>query len=222
MYLKYCRKKDLDYLKSKYENEIKNLILRNDDSIYKNFIIYDFVLNSKGGRDKILDCGSGPSPLAWLLCDYFKEGHMIDISVKNKFSKQNLNHNIGDFFSYIETHEDNSIDYALDGCSLIHFEYDETGNTGLIKSANSLYRKIKKNGYLVIASDVISHLEESDHGQKEFLKVKDMIEIYESEGFNLIGEFDYESINNDFVIDLNYHGKSRFDLTYCNLIFKKN
>ena len=49
-----------------------------------------------------------------------------------------------------------------------------------------------------------------------------MIGIYESAGFNLAGEFDYDSINDDFIIDLDYHGRSRFNLTYCNLIFKKN
>ena len=222
MYLKYCNRKDLEYLKSRYEEEIKNLPLKNDDSTYKNFVIYDFVLNSNGGRDKFIDCGSGPSPLAWLLCDYFKEGHMIDISVNNKFSKGNLYHNVGDFFSYIETHDNESVDYALDGCSLTHFEYGEHGNTGLVKSAESLYRKIKKGGYVVIASDVISHLDPSDYGQKEFLRAKDMINIYESAGFKLIGEFDYSSIDEDFIIDLDYHGKSRFNLAYCNLIFKKN
>ena len=222
MYLKYCEKKDLEIIRSKYKNEIENLPLKNDDSTYKNFIIYDFVLNSDGGREKFLDCGSGPSPLAWLLCDHFKEGHMIDISVNNTFAKDNLYHNKGNFFSYIETHGDNTIDYALDGCSLTHFEYNEKNNAGLIKSANSLYRKIKKGGYVVVASDVLSHLDESDHNQKEFIKVKDMIEIYESAGFNMIGEFDYNSINDDFIINLDYHGRSRFDLAYCNIIFKKN
>ena len=222
MYLKYCEKKDLEYLISKYKKEIENLPLQNNDSIYKNFIIYDFVLNSIGGRDKILDCGSGPSPLTWLLCDHFKEGHMIDISVKNPFQKRNLYHNIGDFFTYLETHENNSIDYALDGCSLTHFEYNEKGNTGLIKSADSLYSKMKKGGYVVIASDVLSHLDKLNPDQKEFVKVKDMIEIYESSGFKMIGEFDYNSINEDFTINIDYHGKFRFDLSYCNLIFIKD
>jgi hypothetical protein len=147
---------------------------------------------------------------------------MIDISVNNNFSKENLYHNIGDFFSYVETHENESIDYALDGCSLTHFEYDESGNTGLVKAAKSLYQKIKKGGYVVVASDVLSHLDESNHDQKEFIKAKDMIEIYESAGFKMIGEFDYESINDNFIIDIDYHGRSRFNLTYCNLIFKKN
>jgi hypothetical protein len=222
MYLKYCESKDLETLRSKYKNEIENLPLKNDDSIYKNFIIYDFVLNSDGGRDKFLDCGAGPSPLAWLLCDHFREGHMIDISVNNKFVKENLYHNIGDFFSYVETHGDESIDYALDGCSLTHFEYGESGNTGLIKAAKSLYKKIKKGGYLVVASDVLSHLDDHYHDQKEFIKAKDMIEIYESAGFKTIDEFDYGSVNNDFIIDLDYNGESRFNLTYCNLIFKKD
>jgi hypothetical protein len=153
MYLKYCEKKDLEILRSKYKNEIENLPLKNDDSTYKNFVIYDFVLNSGGGRDKFLDCGAGPSPLAWLLCDHFKEGHMIDISVNNKFTKDNLHHNIGDFFTYIETHEDESIDYALDGCSLTHFDYNEEGNVGLVKSANFLYRKIKKCGIVIFLAD---------------------------------------------------------------------
>jgi hypothetical protein len=147
---------------------------------------------------------------------------MIDLSVKNNFSKDNLYHNIGDFFSYIEKHEDESIDYALDGCSLTHFEYDDSGNTGLVKSAESLYRKIKKGGYVVIASDVLSHLDNSDYDQKEFIRAKDMIRIYESAGFKMIGEFDYDSIDKDFIIDLEYHGRSRFNLVYCNLIFKKN
>lgn len=221
MYLKYCEKKDLEYLRERYKEEIQNLYLKNDDCTYKNFVIYDFVLNSDGGREKFVDCGSGPSPLAWLLCDFFKEGHMIDISVKNHFRKENLHHNIGDFFSYMETHDDNSIDYALDGCSIIHFEYSKDRNSGLEKAAEVLSRKIKPGGYLVIASDVIPHLSTSYHGQSEFLKVDDMIKIYEDRGLKLIGDFNYDTINDEFVIDLEYHGISRFNLTYCNIIFKK-
>ena len=221
MYLKYCEKKDLEYLRERYKGEIQNLYLKNDDCTYKNFVIYDFVLNSDGGREKFVDCGSGPSPLAWLLCDFFKDGHMIDISVRNPFEKENLHHNIGDFFSYMESHDDNSIDYALDGCSIIHFEYNDSGNSGLERAADVLSRKVKSGGYLVIATDVISHLDPSYHGQREFLKVDDMIKIYESKGFKLIGDFNYNSINDDFVIDLEYHGISRFNLTYCNIIFKK-
>jgi hypothetical protein len=81
---------------------------------------------------------------------------------------------------------------------------------------------MKKGGYVVIASDVLSHLDELNPDQKEFIKVKDMIEIYESAGFKMIGEFDYNSINQDFTINIDYHGKFRFDLSYCNLIFIKN
>jgi hypothetical protein len=221
MNLKYCQREDLDYLKQKYQKEIEHLYLKNDDCTYKNFIIYDFVLNSDGGRDKFVDCGSGPSPLAWLLCDYFKDGYMIDVSVKNPFQKPNLHHNIDDFFSYMETHDDDSIDYALDGCSITHFEYNSKSNTGLLKAADVLYRKVKKGGYLVIASDVLSHFDQSNHDQGEFITVKDMIDIYESKGFKLIGDFDYNSLNEEYVIDLEYHGISRFNLAYSNLIFKK-
>ena len=135
--------------------------------------------------------------------------------------RENLYHNIGDFFTYIESHEDNTINYALDGCSLTHFEYDENGNIGLEKAANVLYRKIKKGGYLVIASDVIAHTENSYYNQKEFIKVDDMIRIYELAGFKIIGDFDYKSIDDEFTIDLEYHGISRFNLSYCNLIFQK-
>jgi len=221
MYLKYCEGKDLEILRSKYKNEIESLPLKNDDSTYKNFIIYDFVMNSNGEKNKFVDCGAGPSPLAWLLCEHFKEGHMIDISVSNTFQRENLYHNIGDFFTYIESHEDNTINYALDGCSLTHFEYDENGNTGLLKAADSLYRKIKNGGYVVIASDVISHTDESYYNQNEFIKVDDMIRIYESSGFKLIGDFNYDTLNEDFNINVDYHGISQFKVTYCNLIFKK-
>jgi hypothetical protein len=221
MYLKYCEGKDLEILRSKYKNEIESLPLKNDDSTYKNFIIYDFVMNSNGEKNKFVDCGAGPSSLAWLLCEHFEEGHMIDISVKNSFQRENLYHNIGDFFTYIESHEDNTINYALDGCSLTHFEYGENGNTGLLKAADSLYRKIKNGGYVVIASDVISHTDESYYNQNEFIKVDDMIRIYESSGFKLIGDFNYDTLNEDFNINVDYHGISQFKVTYCNLIFKK-
>ena len=80
---------------------------------------------------------------------------------------------------------------------------------------------MKSGGYLVIATDVLSHLDQSYHGQGEFIKVKDMIDIYESKGFKLIGDFDYGSLNDEYVIDLEYHGISRFNLTYSNIIFKK-
>ena len=106
-------------------------------------------------------------------------------------------------------------------CALTHFEYGEEGNTGLVKAADSLYRKIKEGGYLVIASDVIAHTDESYHNQNEFVKVDDMIRIYESAGFKLIGDFNYDTLNEDFDINVDYHGISQFKVTYCNLIFKK-
>jgi hypothetical protein len=222
MYLKYCEKKDIDFLREKYSKEIEYLPLKNDDSTYKNFIIYDFIKNSDGKKGKFVDCGSGPSPLSWLLCDMFEEGHMIDISVKNNFNKSNLYHNIGDFFSYMETHEDETIDYALDGCSIIHFNYDENGNIGLQKAAEILSRKIKKNGYFVMASDVISHKETTYFNQNEFVKVDDIIKTFELNGFKLIGDFNYDSMDKECTIQLEYHGKSVFEITYCSLIFKKN
>ena len=221
MYLKYCQKTDLEYLREKYSSEIQHLTTKNEDSTYKNFIIYDFVINSDGGRDKFLDCGAGNSPLAWLLCDHFKDGYMVDLEFKNSFTKENLHHNISDFFSYIETHDDDSINYALDVCALTHFEYGEEGNTGLVKAADSLYRKIKRGGYLVIASDVLSHTDMSSHNQNEFIRVDDMIKIYESAGFKLIGDFNHDSLNEDFDIDVDYHGISKFKITYSKIIFTK-
>ena len=60
----------------------------------------------------------------------------IRIRVVCGMNKENSSSNV------TPTHEDESIDYALDGCSLTHFEYDENGNTGLVKAAKSLYQKI--------------------------------------------------------------------------------
>ena len=221
MYLKYVNKKDLEYLKEKYKSQIEHFLYKSDDCIYKNLLIYDFVSNSVGEKDKFIDCGAGPSALAWLLCDFFKDGYTIDVEVKNHFHKNNLHSNIGDFFSYMENHEDESINYALDGCSITHFERNEKENTGLKKAADILYKKIKKNGYFVMASDVISHLDSSCHNQTEYIKVKDMIKIYESKGFKMIGDFDYNSLDENFYIDIDYKGISKFKLTYCNLIFQK-
>jgi len=217
---KYCEKSDLSYLKNKYSKYIQYFITSSDDCLFKNLSIIDFAINNNGPKDKFIDCGSGPSPLAWILCDYFTDGYMIDISVSNQFAKDNLHHNIGDFFSYIQSHEDSSIDYAFDGCSITHFEHDSYNNIGFNRSAELLSKKIKDGGYVVMSTDVIDHLV-NNRVQMEYLKVSDIIEIFNSNGFKLISNFDYDSLNDDCSINLNYYGRSMIKLVYCNLTFQK-
>lgn len=218
---KYCSKPDLEYYKQKYSQYISLFETPNDDSLFKNLSILDFVINVNANKDIFIDCGSGPSPLSYLLCDYFKDGFMIDKSVKNKFKKSNLHHNIGDFFNFLIDFEDYSIDFALDGCSLTHFGYDEHSNWGLKKTSELFSKKIKKGGFFVMSTDVLSHNSNNNYSQHEFIKVNDIIEIFNKVGFDLISEFDYSSIDDDFKIDLDYHGKFRLNLYYCNLVFKK-
>jgi hypothetical protein len=189
--------------------------------LYKNLSILDFVSNNISSKDRFLDCGSGPSPLAYILCDQFSEGYMIDISVRNSFVKKNLHHNIGDFFEYLCTIPDGSLDYALDGCSLIHFNYNNYENVGLVRASELLSKKIKNNGYLVMSSDVISHLQEEKLNQSEFLKVENIINIFNRNDLHLICDFDYDSLDENFNINLNYHNRFMINLNYCNLVFQK-
>jgi hypothetical protein len=193
----------------------------NVDCLYKNFSILDLVLNTSGGRKKFLDCGSGPSPLSYLLCEYFEEGHMIDIGVANPFNRENLHHNIGDFFEYLSKIEDYSLDYALDGCSVTHFKYDNEKNTGLIEASSLLSKKIKKGGYFIMSTDVIGHDDGVKYNQSEFLKTNDIINIFEKNNLILTTEFDYDSLEKNFNIDLDYHNRFRINLNYCNLTFQK-
>lgn len=146
---------------------------------------------------------------------------MIDIGVKSPFNKDNLYHNIGDFFEYLNGVDDDSLDYALDGCSLTHFDYNDNENVGLKKTSNLLSKKLKKGGYLVMSSDVISHLVEGAQNQSEFLKVDEIIKIFEDNNLKLISSFNYDSLDGNFEIDLNYHNRFRIILNYCNLVFKK-
>jgi len=151
----------------------------------------------------LLEPGCAYCSLCGVLCkkNDIKECYLFDYDVvsgndilntqQNIFDINNIKTKIifkgGDFFSRINEVPDNSIDVVIDGCSLTHF-YGKDGIKCWNNAATILYTKLKKNGYIIISSDVkhSENIEESSGAiNDEFIYPNDIINIFEKNGYKL-------------------------------------
>lgn len=222
MYNKYITRTDLDTLKTKYAHHLNKFDNKKDDSLFKNLNILSFVEDSitPNTNKKVIDIGGGHSPLGMILTDLFENVYCVDL----EFSNKNVTKNIvvrDDFFNYIKNHNDGTFDYMVDSCALTHFAHNSQSNIGLETAAQLIYNKLKPGGYFVMSTDVLPHTIPDTYNQKEFIYSKEIIEIFEKQNFKLTSTFDYDSIEPEHEIHLDYHGKCNMILNYCSLIFKK-
>lgn len=222
MNLKYCETSDLNYIKQTYEELIKLFVTKSDDCLFKNFSIYDFILKSNLSGKRCMDVGAGTSGLGYLLCERFDEVIIVDIAENNNFSHKNLNHVRANFFEYASNLEDNSFDLIVESCAITHFEYNEKENTGLQKCAKIIQRILKPNSYFLMSSDVLSENSLDSEGQKQYIKVSQMIDIFSNNNLKLINSFDYNSFDNNCFVKLYYNNNTNFTLNHANFIFKKD
>lgn len=153
--------------------------------------------------DTLLEPGCAYCSLSACLCKKYNinncylfdynnvSGHDINNTQQNIFDSNNINTKIlfkgGDFFKRIDEVPDNSIDVAIDGCSITHFG-GKDGINCWNTAAKTLYTKLKKNGYMIISSDV-KHSEniEESYGaiNDEFIYPNDIIKIFEQNDYQL-------------------------------------
>lgn len=222
MNLKYCELSDLDYIKKTYDNHIKMFVTKTDDCLFKNFSIYDFIVKNNLSGKICMDIGAGTSGLGYILCDRFEEVIIVDMEEKNNFNHKNLKHVRANFFEYAHILEDNSFDLIVESCAITHFEHNKKENIGLHKCAKIIQRILKPNSYFIMSSDVLLENSLDTEGQKEYIKVSEIINIFSNNNLKLINPFNYESINNDCFVKLNYNNNPNFTLNHANFIFKKD
>jgi 2-polyprenyl-3-methyl-5-hydroxy-6-metoxy-1,4-benzoquinol methylase len=218
---KYCESNDITFIQEKYKNIIEMFVTKSDDCLFKNFSIYDFIIKNNLFGKKCMDIGAGTSGLGYILCDRFEEVIIVDMAEKNNFHHKNLKHIRANFFEYADILEDNSFDLIVESCAITHFEHNTEENTGLQKCASIIQRILKPDSYFIMSSDVISEDSTDTVGQKEFIKASEIINIFANNGLKLINTFNYNTINNNCVIKLNYNKNLNFTLNYANFVFKK-
>jgi 2-polyprenyl-3-methyl-5-hydroxy-6-metoxy-1,4-benzoquinol methylase len=219
--LKYCEIKDLIYFKDQYKENIKTFVTTSDDCLFKNLSIYDFVIKNNLHGKRCMDIGAGTSALGYMLCDRFDEVIIIDMAENNSFYHTKLQHVRDNFFNYETNLSDNSFDLIVESCAITHFEHNSEENIGLKKCAKIISRILKPNSFFLMSSDVISENSIESQGQKEFIKAKEIIDIFETYNLKLISPFDNSSENNDCIIKINYNNNPNFILNYANFVFKK-
>lgn len=221
MFCKYCSSDDIKSIENFYSNQIRLFAHKAHDALFKNFAPYHFIQSNQIKGTRCIDIGAGPSPLGFLLCDYFEEVHLIDLDVPNNFQHSRLVKKLGNFFDYVKNIPQDYFDFAIDGCSITHFEYNQEKNIGLEKCAEAIRRLLRTDGIFIMTSDVLPPTDYRNTNQKQYLKVPEIIEIFENYNLHLIKDFDYASYNTEMVVKLNWNNDADFTLNFANMIFKK-
>ena len=219
--LKYCESNDVSFIHEKYKNIIEIFVTKSDDCLFKNFSIYDFIIKNKITGKNCLDIGAGTSALGFLLCDHFEKVYIVDMAEPNQFTHDKLIHVRDNFFNYSKSLKDNFFDTIVESCAITHFEHNKDENLGIKKCAIEINRLLKPNGYFIMSSDIILEDSQENFGQKEFIKVSEIIEIFKMNNLNLVESFDYSAKDNGLTVKINYNNNPNFTLNYANFVFQK-
>lgn len=169
----------------------------NYDALWKwSSILFLFdTIREKMVGNEIIEAGGGHSPISKILSEqynvtnidkdfndrWFPEG--IGLEIKESDSLHLIE---SDFIKHCKILPDNSIDVVIDGCSIIHFDTDTTNiNKGLFESAKQIYRILKKDGYFIMATDVLYPDELKLKSSGEFLYPSDVVKCVEKSGMRL-------------------------------------
>ena len=182
----------------------------------------------------LLEPGCGISELSAFLCKKYDTStvYLFDFNIVNGidvYKKQQFIFNLhktnttivmknGDFFSRIQEVPDNSVDLIIDGCSVTHFSGNDTVyNSGITswKNASIFFKKkLKKNGYVVISSDIKNHddILNAVDSVHEFVYPNDIINIFVNNGFKIV--FDAIISNNEI------EGVTPYNLKVMSICFQ--
>lgn len=208
MFNRVLNKKDLEIFKKEIEeNEYpKNFphidLWGKDDAILKWISVLQEVRSLNRKKLKVVDLGSGSGCTPHIIASWGYDVTAIDIANINHFCTNSLVKMVlNDVLIEIKEMQDSSVDVFTDVCAVTHFNdkySDKIGNLGWKEVAEQVHRVLKTRGKFIISTDVnISN----DFG--EFIKPEKIIEIVESSGLKLKGEYDKESESTDFHIPYN-------------------
>jgi len=193
------------------------------DALVKWASIMKIIDDLKIEPKKILDAGSGKSHISLaidkMLENSLEEIRCLDIvsPIATLQTNEKCKFKVQDFFESSNDLENEYFDLIIDGCSVTHFDTNSkhSHNDGCFKMGKVAERILKKGGYLICASDVLSFNDDQIKG--EFISIELMVSAYEAGGIKLISDLD-KSIDDCVLVDYVVHGKN---LAIGTLAFRK-
>ena len=180
----------------------------------------------------VLDIGSGNSALPLMLADL---GFAVKCVDANNIHQQIQTHRsiewcIEDAFRYIESLSDNSLDYAVDSCAVIHF--DPSGdflgplpmNNGVARISKLLNKKLRIGGKFIMVTDFAYSARDNKNqpficGAGEFLCDSYLLQTVYEGGLKLVGEVP-EFPQEPFLQDYSQNG-NHYKLGIMRYIFER-
>jgi SAM-dependent methyltransferase len=208
---KVLNTKDLsDFIQERDENEYPtNFPHRDlwgkDDAILKWIsVVREFKKIKTKKKLKVVDLGAGDGCTPHIIASLGHDVTAIDIANISHFCTNSLVKMIlNDALLEIKEMEDDTVDVFIDVCAVTHFNTspgENYGNLGWKNVADQVFRVLKPKGKFIISSDVNIL---NDEG--EYIKPQKLIEIVESSGLKLCGEYEVESEETDFNINYSNH-----------------
>ena len=178
---------------------------------------------------KCIDMGGGMGPTHFILSNYGEvinvdtggfEKTWFPINDQGFYTKSNglptIRENIqyiqDDFLKFVRNIPNNSIDFYVDGCSMIHFDTQTrySQNDGVLDAVREITRTLKPGGYLISTSHVAHPSAPEFH---DMLHPQRLGSYLASSGLKYVTKVDWEA--DEFFQDLgNAH--------YCDTEIRKN
>lgn len=184
-----------------------------DDAVLKWIsVVLEFQKIKTRKKLKVIDLGAGDGCTPHIIASLGHDVTAIDIANTNHFCTNSLVKMIlNDALIEVKDMESETVDVFTDVCAVTHFNYsfdDNFGNIGWKNIADQVYRVLKPKGKFIITTDVCV-----DDTTGEFVSPETIIEIIQSSGLQLVGDYDKESENTDFGIF--YNGKTLQVASFC-------
>lgn len=221
MYNRVLNRQDLEVFKQEVQNknyptEFPHVDLwGKDDAILKWLSVLEEIGSLKRKKLKVVDLGSGSGCTPHIIASWGYDVTAIDIANINHFCTNSLVKMVlNDVLIEIKEMQDSTVDVFTDVCAVTHFNDKCTSdipNIGWKEVSDQVFRVLKSKGKFIISTDV-----NITNNFGEFIKPEKIIEIVESSGLKLKGNYDKESENTDFNID--YNGQK---LQVVCLVFEK-
>lgn len=205
-----------EILKNDYSTKFPHIDLwGKDDAVLKWLSVLIEVKSLRRKKLKVVDLGSGSGCTPHIISSWGYDVTAIDIANIDHFCTNSLVKMVlNDVLIEIKEMEDETVDVFTDVCAVTHFNINhssEIPNFGWKEVSDQVFRVLKPKGKFIISSDVNISKETG-----EFISPEKIIQIVESSGLKLKGEYDKESEDTDFHIDYDFQ-----KLQVACLVFEK-